>query len=299
MIKRTLYFTREAHLSAKKRQLLVSYPDGRDGQQVPIEDIGILLLEDHRITLTHHLISSLLENNVAIITCDSLHLPQGMLLATTGNHTYQKQLRHQLAATEAFKNRIWKQTVQAKIGNQASLLRQNGFSVENMERWAGKVKPGDPDNLEGRAAAHYWKTLFEGHLRAFRRGRHEDPPNNLLNYGYAILRATVARALAGSGLLLATGYHHSNKYNAFCLADDVMEPYRPFVDRAVLELVRAVPEDQIELDPAVKQELLKILVLDVAIGGKKSPLMLAVQQTTSSLAKAYSGELKRLKLPQL
>lgn len=298
MIKRTLYFTQQAHLSAHKRQLVVTYPDEPIKKQVPIEDIGILLLEDHRITLSHHLISSLLENNAVIITCDSYHLPQGMVLNTTGSHTYQEQLRYQLAATEAFNNRLWQQTVKAKISNQATILQQNSFPVENMMRWADKVKPGDPDNFEARAAANYWKSIFEDHLISFKRGRFEGAPNNMLNYGYTILRATVARALAGSGLLLAVGYHHSNKYNAYCLADDVMEPYRPFVDQLVLELVRSLDEYD-QLTPSLKQELLKIPTLDVTIGGQKSPLMLAVQQTTSSLAKCYAGELKHLKLPQL
>lgn len=167
-----------------------------------------------------------------------------------------------------------------------------------MRTWARKVRSGDPDNLEARAAAHYWKTLFEDHLQAFKRGRYEGAPNNLLNYGYAILRATVARALVGSGLLPALGYHHSNKYNAYCLADDVMEPYRPFVDQLVLELVRSLP-DYDTLTPAIKQQLLRIPVLDVTISGERSPLMLAVQQTTSSLARAYAGDIKTLKLPRL
>ncbi|RED94092.1 type II CRISPR-associated endonuclease Cas1 [Marinoscillum furvescens] len=298
MIKRTLYFANPAHLSVHKRQLKVSYPDDQPSRQVPIEDIGLLLLEDHRITLSHHLLSSLLEVNAAIITCDSFHLPQGLLLRTSGSHTYQEQLRHQLGATEAFNNRLWQQTISAKIENQAALLRQNGLEVANMERWASIVKPGDPENLEGRAAAHYWKLLFEDHLQAFKRGRFEGAPNNLLNYGYAILRATVARALAGSGLLLAIGFHHSNKYNAYCLADDVMEPYRPYVDEMVLELVRSL-EDYDTLTPPIKKELLKIPTLDVSINSQKSPLMLAVQQTSSSLAKVYSGELKQLKLPKL
>ena len=298
MIKRTLYFTQPAHLSTHKRQLVATYPDSGEKKTAAVEDIGIILLEDHRITLSHHLISSLLENNVVLITCDSFHLPQGMLLNTTGSHTYQEQLRHQLSATEAFNNRLWQQTIRAKIKNQASILQQNSFPIENMQRWADKVKPGDPDNLEGRAAANYWKLIFEDHLQSFKRGRFEGAPNNLLNYGYAILRATVARALTGSGLLLAVGYHHSNKYNAYCLADDVMEPYRPFVDQLVLELVRSL-DDYEQLTPAIKRELLKVPTLDVMIGGQKSPLMLAVQQTTSSLAKCYSGELKQLKLPQL
>jgi len=298
MIKRTLYFTRPAHLSTHQRQLVATYPDTGEKKTAPVEDIGILLLEHPQITISHTLISLLLAQDAVLITCDGTHLPQGMMLTLQGHHTHQEQLRHQLAATEAFQGRLWQQTVSAKIRNQAALLRQNGLLTENMEHWAAKVKSADPDNLEARAAAHYWKVLFEDHLTDFRRGRYEGAPNNLLNYGYAILRATVARALVGSGLLLAIGYHHSNKYNAYCMADDVMEPYRPFVDQLVLELVRS-EEHYDTLTPALKQQLLHIPTLDVTIGGQRSPLMLAVQQTTSSLARAYAGELKTIKLPEL
>jgi CRISP-associated protein Cas1 len=297
MIKRTLYFSQQVHLSTHQRQLVVGYPDGTE-RKVPIEDIGIVVLEHHSITLSHTLMAHLLGNNAAIITCDAHHLPQGLLLNLNGHTEQQEHFRVQLEATEAQKAKCWQQTVQAKIRNQAGLLRQNGLDTENMERWASKTKPGDPDNFEARAAAFYWRKLFIDHLQDFRRGRFEGEPNNLLNYGYAILRATVARALVASGLLPTLGYFHRNKYNAYALADDVMEPYRPYVDELVLELVRS-EDDYSVLTPAIKQKLLQIPVLDVNINDQRSPLMLAVQQSTSSLYKCYARELKSIKFPKL
>jgi len=298
MIKRTLHFGNPVHLSTTRHQLIIRYPDDRMEVKVPIEDIGVIILEHYQITLSHTLLSRLLGNNVAFITCDSHHLPQGMLLNLNGHHTQQENFTQQIGASEALKNRLWKQTIRMKINNQASVLEQNGLEVANMRRWAIKVQNGDPDNFEARAAAFYWKTLFVDHLQSFKRGRFEGEPNNLLNYGYAILRAVVARALTGSGLLPTLGYHHHNRYNAYCLADDVMEPYRPYVDEVVLELVRSL-DDYSELTPEIKKQLLKIPVVDVSINDQLSPLMLAVQQTTSSLQKCYALELKEVKFPNL
>ena len=193
---------------------------------------------------------------------------------------------------------MWQQTIRQKILNQSTLLRQNGFSAANLEWWAEMVKPGDPDNFEGRAAAYYWGRLFEDFIASFKRGRYEGPPNHLLNYGYAILRATVARALTIAGLLPTLGYHHHNQYNAYCLADDMMEPYRPLVDEIVLEIVRT-EEDYHELTKAIKTQLLQIPVRDVMIAKKRSPLMTAVQQTASSLYKCYAGEREQIKFPEM
>ncbi len=298
MIKRTLYFAHAAHLHTTKQQLVATYPDSGEKKSAPIEDIGMVVLEHPQITLSHTLISKLLANNAAVVTCDGHHLPQGMMLNLNGHSTQQAHFRTQQEATPAQKARMWQQTVRQKIRNQAALLRQNGLETENMERWAAKTAPGDPDNFEARAAAFYWKRLFEDFLHDFKRGRFEGAPNNMLNYGYAVLRAVIARSLVGSGLLPAFGYHHSNKYNAYCLADDVMEPYRPVVDQLVLELVRSL-DDYEQLTPAIKQQLLQIPVLDVRINGQVSPLMLAAQETTSSLYKCYARQQKIIKFPEL
>jgi len=166
-----------------------------------------------------------------------------------------------------------------------------------MIHWAKKVRSGDPDNYEGRAAAYYWKNLFPEILE-FTRDRYGDPPNQLLNYRYAILRAIVARNLVGSGLLPTLGIHHHNKYNSYCLADDIMEPYRPFVDEIVCTIVEN-GEDFYEISKSIKQQLLEIPTVDVFIENKRSPLMIGVQRTTASLAKCYAGEQRKILYPEI
>jgi CRISPR-associated protein Cas1 len=166
-----------------------------------------------------------------------------------------------------------------------------------MLAWANDVRSGDPDNLEARAAVYYWKSLF-GHIPGFIRDREGTAPNNLLNYGYAILRAVVARSLVASGLLPTFGIHHHNRYNAYCLADDIMEPYRPYVDHLVYDITEQYGVD-VELSKDIKAELLSIPTLDVVIGDKQSPLMVAASQTTASLYKCYNGELRKIAYPEI
>ena len=292
VIKRTLYFGNECYLSTQKQRLVVRYPNAEKVKTVPIEDIGIVLLDHYRLTLTSNLLNKLLGNNVAVITCDAQHLPLGMFLNLNGHSLQQEHFAHQIAVTQAKKDRLWKQVIQAKISNQAALLLKNDHLSPKLNRLNKGVKNGDPDNCEAQAAAYYWKHLFKGY--SFTRERFGADPNGLLNYGYTILRGVVARALVGSGLLPTLGIHHHNKYNAYCLADDIMEPYRPFVDQLVVyHVTRGVGE----LTQESKQELLRIPVLDVRINQQKSPLMLAVQQTTASLQQCYTGKRKALKLP--
>ncbi len=307
MIKRTLCFSNPAYLSLKNKQLVVKLPEVEKADvpdlfkdkaihTVPVEDIGVLLLDHKQITITQGLIESLLENNCAIITCDSAHLPVGLMLPLCGNTTQNERFMTQINASLPLKKQLWQQTVQQKIANQAAVLQQSyGVVVGNMQAWVNNVKSGDTENLEGRAAAYYWRNMF-AEVPDFTRGQEGVPPNNLLNYGYAILRAVVARALVSSGLLPTLGIHHHNRYNAYCLADDIMEPYRPFVDRLVLEITKkyGYPED---LTTAMKRELLIIPTLDVMIGGKRSPLMVAVSQTTASLYRCFSGEKRRIVYP--
>ena len=296
MIKRTLLFGSPTHLSTKQEQLVVRYLADDVIKKVPIEDVGVVLLEHSQITISHQLISKLLQKQVAIITCDAQHLPQGLMLNLNTHHKQLGIQKHQIAASQATKEHLWKQTIKAKILNQSALLEANGIPAQNLIRWANKVRNGDPDNLEARAAVYYWKCLFTDLVRDFRRGRFLGEPNNLLNYGYAILRGVIARALMVSGLIPTLGYHHQNQYNSYCLADDLMEPYRPFVDQLVLEMVRT-EDDYTLLTPDLKRSLLKIPVLDVKINDQTSPLMVAAQQSASSLAKCYSKETKQLKLP--
>lgn len=309
MIKRTLCFSNPAYLSLKNAQLVIKLPEVEKAdvaelikaeavRTIPIEDIGVVVLDNRQITITQGLAEALLENNCAIITCDSAHLPVGLMLPLCGNTTQSERFRAQIDASLPLKKQLWQQTVQCKIRNQAAVLQNTRNAiVKNMLVWAGDVKSGDSDNLEGRAAAYYWRNLFPDIL-GFTRDREGVPPNNLLNYGYAILRAVVARALVGSGLLPTLGIHHHNRYNAYCLADDIMEPYRPYVDALVCQLV-ADGHITEELTVELKRELLQIPTLDVVINGKRSPLMVAVSTTTASLQKCYAGEIRKIVYPSI
>ena len=267
-------------------------------KRIPIEDIGVVVLDNKQISITQGALGALLDNNVAVVTCDEHRMPSGLMLPLEGNTTQSERFRDQIEASLPLKKQLWQQTIQAKILNQSSVLyRQRGLDCGNMEAWAKQVKSGDADNLEGRAAAFYWQNLF-GEIKGFRRDREGVPPNNLLNYGYAILRAVVARSLVGSGLLPTLGIHHHNRYNAFCLADDIMEPYRPYVDKLVAEIVDS-GADISHLTTELKGKLLAIPVLDVVINGRRSPLMVGVGMTTASLYKCYSGEIRKIAYPMM
>lgn len=266
---------------------------------IPIEDIGVVMLDNPQITLSHPLLNALLSNNAAIITCNDRHMPSGMLLPLQGNTLQSERYKTQINASLPLKKQLWQQTVQAKIANQAAVLLQLGYDIEPMQYFQRSVRSGDPDNYEGRAASFYWKHLFNGILDDdFVRGRFEDDPNNLLNYGYAVLRAVITRSLVGSGLLPTLGIHHRNKYNAFCLADDVMEPYRPFVDRIVLSIVDDF-DDVSTLTTELKARLLVIPAIDISIDGKVSPLMVASQRTTASLNECFEGASRKILYPTL
>lgn len=303
MIKKTLYFGNPAYLSLRNDQLVIHLPgaNGMDDASglntVPIEDIGIVILDNRQITVTHGLLERLLDNTAAVVTCDSSRMPAGLLLPLEGHSVQQERFRAQIDSSAPLRKQLWQQTVRAKIANQGALLRERGIPHKNMLFWASSVRSDDPDNFEARAAAYFWSRLFP-QIPDFRRDREGMPPNNLLNYGYAILRATVARALVCSGLLPTLGIHHHNRYNAFALADDVMEPYRPFVDRSVCSILDD-GEDFSELSRSVKSRLLTIPTLDVTIGGKRNPLMIAVGQTAASLAKCYAGEIRKIVYPTL
>ena len=308
MIKRTLCFTNPAYLSLKNEQLVVKIPQSSDMESksesmstttIPIEDIGVVVIDNRQITITSGVMDALLANNCALITCDGKSLPVGLMLPLCGNTTQSERFRYQIDSSLPLKKQLWQQTIQAKISNQAEVLaKYTDAEIGCMQVWSKEVKSGDSDNLEGRAAAYYWKKLF-GHITDFNRDREGVPPNNLLNYGYAILRAVVARALVSSGMLPTLGIHHHNRYNAYCLADDIMEPYRPYVDELVFNLVkeRGLPEDGLTRE--WKAELLKIPVLDVVISGKRSPLMIAVTQTTASLYRCYCGESRKIVYPTM
>jgi CRISPR-associated protein Cas1 len=296
MIKRTLYFGSPAYLKTINEQLVFESTDTGETKSAPIEDIGVVILDHQQITVSQALIAKLLANNVAFVTCDNTHHPTGLLLNLDGNSLQSQKFQAQLEATVPLKKQLWQQTVSAKLNNQAAMLESIRIQAKNLRNWATEVKSGDSDNHEATAAAYYWKRLFPDFLE-FRRERYGPPPNNLLNYGYAILRAVVARSLVSSGLLPTLGIFHKNQYNAYCLADDVMEPYRPFVDKVVVNIVR-MNGKFLELTPNMKRDLLNIPAMDAKINDEKSPLMVAVQKTTASLTKCFEGKQRKILYPE-
>lgn len=312
MIKKTVYIGSPATLSLRMGQMVIHRPDveqsnlpefAKQDTRVtrPIEDIGVLVLDHQQITLTQGLMAALVEANVAIVSCDSHCMPIGLMLPLDMNTTQCERFAQQLDASLPLKKQLWQQTIRQKIENQAAVLEQLTTTETGcMHKWAMDVKSGDAENHEARAAAYYWRNLFAAvpGLDLFVRGREEAPPNNLLNYGYAILRATVARALISTGLLPTLGIHHHNRYNAYCLADDIMEPYRPYVDKLVFSVVKQFGVQGIQtLTRELKSYLLTVPTKDVVINGKRSPLMVAVSQTTASLQRCFAGELRKLVYP--
>jgi len=302
MIKRTLCIENPCHLKCKNDQLVVSYEHIKGYETLPektapIEDIGMLILEHQQITISHYLLDRLLANNASVVTCDGTKHPSGMMLPLESNTVQSERFRAQLEASEPLKKQLWQQTVKAKIVNQCRVLKKWNISHNTLINLSQSVKSGDSDNNEAKAAAYYWSNLFPPAWMFFRK-REGPPPNNLLNYGYAILRATVARAIVGAGLLPTLGIHHRNRYNAYCLADDIMEPYRPFVDMIVRTIIHETSNIE-TLTKELKVKLLNLPTVDVLIDGQTSPLMIATQRTASSLAKCFLGEQRKILYPEM
>lgn len=293
MIKRTLFFSNPYHLSLKDKQLVVTGKNELSSKTIPIEDIGFIVLEHWQISLTMKLIEELSQFNVATVFCDSKHMPSSMLLPLDAHHIQNELFRAQINATEPLKKNLWKLTIEAKIKNQARLLDKLGKTSTQLKAIAKTVKSADSDNREGFAARMYWITMFG---KKFIRDRYGEPPNPFLNYGYILLRSAVARALVGSGMLATLGIHHHNRYNAFCLADDIMEPYRPYVDEIAYDLDEKYPETFM-LEKEHKAELLQLMSVDVKIGENRRPLMVALSQTTASLARCFTGETRKIVYP--
>jgi CRISPR-associated protein Cas1 len=294
MLKRTIVLSSQAYLKKEQDQLVIQ--KGEEVNSVPIEDIGVLLLESYQVTITQPVLSALMENDAVVITCDATHHPNGIMLPVSGNSIHSAILRAQLNASKPFRKLLWTQTVKAKLLNQAALLESIGEDAAPLMRWAKQVRSGDSSNLEGRGAQFYWDKYLP-HEFGFARKPEGTQPNVLLNYCYAILRAAVARALVSSGLHPTIGIHHRNEYNAFCLADDVMEPYRPYVDALVRTIV-VTGEDISELTPALKKQLLGILTADVTIEEETKPLYVGLSTTTKSLADCYAKKRRVLRYPR-
>lgn len=295
MIKRTLYFGNPAYLSLKNKQLVVHKPDMEDYRaSVPVEDIAVVVLDNFQITITNQLIQALQDNTVALISCDRSHLPSSLMLPMGGHHVMTERMRKQIEVSLPLKRQLWKQTIDAKLRNQAALLERFEKNSARMYYLLDKLEPGDTTNVEGRAAAYYWKELFGD---SYVRDRYGEMPNAHLNYAYAIVRAVVARALVSSGMHPAFGLFHSNKYNIYCLADDIMEPYRPFVDELVYSMFINGEIYGEELDTKQKASLLKVAAMDVILDGKRSPLLVAVSRTTNSLFECYDSQKRKILYP--
>jgi len=322
MIKRTLYFGNPAYLNLSNAQLMVRLPEVEnlspdlskgEGENsivqkwkkeltatIPIEDIGIVVLDHKQITITQALMEALLDNNVVLITCNSTHHPSGLMMPLSGNSIQSERFREQINASEPLKKQLWAQTVEQKIKNQKAHLQSRGIKNDFLVPLHKNVKSGDSENAEGIAAAYYWKALSPALLHnqnEFKREREGVSPNNYLNYGYSLLRATMARSIVSAGLLPTLGIFHKNRYNAYCLADDLMEPYRPLVDKVVCNILQEHPLNE-DIPKEIKTALLKIPAMDVIIDDEKSPLMNATQRTAVSLVRCFTGEQRKLLYPE-
>lgn len=292
MLKKTLFFQNKCSLTTKHEQLVIKTTN-RDST-IPIEDIGFIVIENQESYISIPTLSKLIANNVSVIFCNNKHMPTSMLLNLDSHHIQQEIFRNQINATEPLKKQLWQQIVKTKIENQGQHLELLKINNSPLNYYASSVLSGDTDNREAVSAAYYWKHIFEFDFKRERKGNY---PNLFLNYGYIILRAAVARALSGSGLLNTLGIHHRNKYNAFCLADDIMEPYRPLIDAKVIEIMKKFDEQ--ELIPPIKAELLSVLTQTVYFKDKKSPLMVGLTTTTSSLQQCFMGKTRKIIYPKL
>jgi CRISP-associated protein Cas1 len=302
MIKRTIHIGSPCRLTTKNEQLVIQY-NHAPGQEniadktVPIEDIGIVVLEHEQITISHPLLDKLIQHNAAIVSCNDKKHPTGMFLNLDGHTIQTERFKAQIEASEPLRKQLWQQTVKAKISNQAAVLKTWRVDSSYLEEIAKNVRSGDSNNEEAKAAVYYWQRLFPPAWNFYRK-RDGAPPNNLLNYGYSILRAATARSLVGSGLLPTFGIFHRNRYNAYCLADDIMEPYRPYVDNVVRGIIHKTSHVN-ELNKELKVQLLNVMSHDVIIDGKKSPLMVAIQRSSASLAQCFTGDSRRILYPEL
>lgn len=294
MLKRTLCFTSPLHLSLKNAQLVINTEGYQeDRRTVPIEDIGVIIIDNQMLSITIPLLNELIEAGVAVILCDKKGLPQAMLQSFEGNSLQGEYLCNQISVSDILRKQLWKQIIESKIHNQASLLQKLHNNGDILKPYYSNVKSGDSDNREGIAARIYWNALFG---KGFVRDRNLSGINSLLNYGYTILRSATARALISSGLTPSLGLFHHHRSNAFPLADDMMEPYRPFVDELVYQLCE---EGKFDLDKETKSHLLGILFCDTFFTSITRPLQIGLSMTMSSLAKCYSGKCKKLSLPFL
>ena len=296
MIKRIVEISRaRTHLSIKYNQLIIK-EEGRQVGSIPCEDIGVLLVDHSGVTYTHSVFTELLRNGAAVILCSGNHHPTGMLLPIESNTLQTERFRQQIEVKEPVKKRLWKQIVRAKIKHQAKLVGRDSDVYKSLMALRDRVRSGDPDNIEAQASRKFWPIYLQD--EKFRRDINGTPPNNMLNYGYMVMRAAVARALCSAGLLPSLGIHHRNRYNAFCLADDMLEPFRGFVESKVREICEGEGAAS-ELDQRIKARLLEVLYEPIVIAGFKGPLMVELHRTMASLQRCFAGEQRFIDFPKL
>jgi CRISPR-associated protein Cas1 len=282
-------------LSLQDRQLLYE-PEGSEAITVPIEDISVIILETKYAQITSALLTRLAESGTVLFSCGDNHIPTGAFFPFHKHSRYSEVADLQIGWSEPFKKRVWQEIVKQKISNQASFLKTIQIPEgENLERMSRRVQSGDAENQEAQAAKLYWESLFTDFTR-----EKNDWRNSCLNYGYAIMRGAVARSLVGAGLLPCLGLHHSSGLNAFNLADDIIEPFRAFVDRKVFAMFKAAePRETPDLLPADKQELAKLLGELCFIAGEKTALLSATDTTCFSLVSAMRAkDPDNIKLPR-
>jgi CRISP-associated protein Cas1 len=293
LIKRTIEISQQpTHLAVKLNQLLLQRR-GDTVASIPCEDIGVVLVDEPQTTYSHAALAALVGFDAVLIVCGRDHLPTGILLPLSDHTQVVWRVHDQIAVSKPLRKQLWKQLVQAKVEAQATNLSPQSPGRLRLTTLARSVRSGDTSNVEAQAARVYW-SVWLGESPPFRRDPDGPPPNNLLNYGYAVFRATIARALVAAGLLPALGLHHHNRSNAFCLADDLIEPLRPLVDARVRWLFE---KGNCDLTPACKASLLQLLTEDVRLDDGTGPLMVAIQRMVASLANCFGGEAERLLIP--
>lgn len=280
------------HLSLSRGFLVVA-ERGRELGRVPLDDIAVVVANAHGLTYTNNLLVTLADRGIALVLCGANHVPAAFLWPVSGHHVQAQRMRVQLAAPQPLAKRLWQMLVRAKIRQQGAVLEIRGAPSGAFEALARKVRSGDPENVEAQAARRYWPLLLG---EDFRRDQEAGGVNALLNYGYAILRSTTARAVMAAGLHPSLGIHHQHRANPLCLVDDLMEPFRPFVDLAVVRLAETGHDT---VTPEAKRFLAGIPSSDMATAEGTTPLSTVVQRAATSLARAYEETRAVLELPAL
>lgn len=298
MMRKAIHIGSPTRIRIQNKQFIITGEDGVDHSR-PIEDYHMLVLDHPQVSLTIPTLLECLTQNVSLTVCDERHLPLGVWMPLYANTMATHKTNSQLESSKPLKKIIWQKVIVSKIRNQALVMKRWGLPYKYLQEAANSVRSGDSSNIEGQAAAYYWRRLFPG--QDFVRDRFGDFPNTMLNYGYAIIRAAVARCLLGAGLFLIMGINHKNTYNPLCLADDMMEPFRPFVDNCVKQLMGdGQNNSEHQLSMASRKSLLSILEMDVLIGSETKPMQLAMQSMCYSLSKCFEeGSGTQLKLPIL